>query len=224
MDANVAEIIQRIVIMFPAFLLALVVHEFAHAWMATRFGDQTAQWNGRLTLNPLAHIDPIGTILLPLVGMLFPGGMLFGWAKPVPIDPRKFSHYRKGLFWVAFAGPLSNLIFGFLAMVAFVAVHVYVPRSSGYYEASLQFTESLSLVNFMLAVFNLIPIPPMDGSNIVLSFLSYNATQKFLQLQQYSFMLFIFLMFSGAFRIIGIPVYALANLSQSLAARLFGLA
>lgn len=224
MDANVAEVIQRIAIMFPAFLLALVVHEFAHAWMASRFGDQTAQWSGRLTLNPLAHIDPIGTVLLPLLGIIFPGGLMFGWAKPVPIDPRQFSHYRKGLFWVSFAGPLSNILFGFLSTVAYVAVVRFLPISSDYHTAAIAFTQSLAIVNFMLAVFNLLPIPPMDGSNIVLSFLSYNASRKFLELQQYSFMLIILLMYTGVLQVLRYPIGLLYGLSEFGAKLLFGLA
>lgn len=223
MDASISQLIQEIAITFPAFLLALVVHEFAHAWMATRYGDQTAAWSGRLTLNPLAHIDPIGTVLLPLMGIAF-GGLMFGWAKPVPIDPRQFSHYRRGLFWVAFAGPLSNILFGFLSTIAFVAVQIYLPPSFSYREALVALTQSLTLVNFMLAVFNLLPLPPMDGSNIVLSFLSYNATRKYLEIQQYSFLIMIVLMVSGAFRILGVPVLLLARMAESVARHVFGLA
>jgi Zn-dependent protease len=191
--------------------------------MAQRFGDQTASWNGRLTLNPMAHIDPIGTIVLPLVGIVF-GGLMFGWAKPVPIDVRQFSNYRKGLFWVSFAGPLSNILFGFLSTLAFFAVQIYLPKSFGYREAMIALSQSLTVVNFMLAVFNLLPIPPMDGSNIVLSFLNYNATRKFLELQQYSFLFMIALMVSGAFRFLAIPVMGLAAISESVARLLFGLA
>jgi Zn-dependent protease len=223
MDANLSQIIQSIIITFPAFLLALVVHEYAHAWMATRFGDQTAAWSGRLTLNPMVHIDWIGTIALPLVGLIF-GGLMFGWAKPVPIDPRQFRHYRRGLFWVSFAGPLSNFLFGFLSSLAFMAVYKFTDPTFGYREGMLALLESLSAVNFMLAVFNLLPVPPMDGSNIVLSFLGHNATRIFYQIQQYSFMLVMLLMFTGAFRIISVPVEILFRLSQSVAAHLFGLA
>jgi Zn-dependent protease len=223
MDADVAQIIQRVVIGFPAFLLALVVHEFSHAWMATRFGDQTAQWNGRLTLNPLAHIDPIGTVILPILGAVFQFPIL-GWAKPVPIDPRQFSHYRKGLFWVSFAGPLSNIIFGFLAVLALGAVAKFVPPSSDYFRGAMIFATNLAQINFILAIFNLLPIPPMDGSNIVLSFLSYNATRKFLEFQQYSFMLVIVLMYSGALSVIRYPVGLLMLVSEIAARSLFGLA
>jgi Zn-dependent protease len=223
MDADVSQIIQRIAVTFPAFLLALVVHEFAHALIAKFYGDETAAWEGRLSLNPLVHIDPIGTVLMPLLGCVF-GGFMFGWAKPVPIDPRKFRSYRAGLFWVSFAGPLSNILFGFVAALAWGAVARYLPADFSFHDGAIAFLQSLVAVNFMLAVFNLLPIPPMDGSNIVLSFLSYNATRKFQELQQYSFILMILLMFTGAFRIITIPVSVLIGLAEIGAKAVFGLA
>jgi Zn-dependent protease len=223
MDATTVQLIQEIIITFPAFLLALVVHEYSHAAMATFFGDQTAAWSGRLTLNPLVHIDPVGTILLPLIGMWFQVPM-FGWAKPVPIDPRQFRNYRRGLFWVAFAGPLSNILFGFVSTLVFVAVEKYVPGTMAYRAGMLELLRSLVLINFMLAVFNLLPVPPMDGSNIVLSFLSYNATRVFYQIQQYAGLLMLLLLFSRAFQILVIPVIFLANLSETVARLVFGLA
>jgi Zn-dependent protease len=223
MDADVSHIIQSIVITFPAFLLALVVHEYSHAWMATRFGDQTAAWSGRLTLNPLVHIDWIGTILLPLIGIVF-GGFMFGWAKPVPIDPRQFKSYRSGLFWVSFAGPLSNLILGFGSMLFLYGLARFNVPLFGFDEPVVLFLKALTMVNFMLAVFNLLPFPPMDGSNILLSFLSYNATRIFYQIQSYTYMAVMLLMFTGAFRIVSVPVVLLYDFSQSLARHVFGLA
>lgn len=220
---DLAAIIQRIAIFMPAFLLALVVHEYAHAWMAARFGDQTSAWNGRLTLNPAAHIDPFGTIVFPLVSISLGAGIFFGWAKPVPIDTRQFSNYRKGLFWVSFAGPLSNIILGVFTAFALVAFLLYVPESFGLHRAFSEMLKALIGINFALAIFNLLPIPPLDGSNMVLSQLGYEATRKFLVLQQYSFFILLFLMFSGALRIIGIPIEMLYNFSIHLAAMVFGL-
>src|SRR5688500_17774942 len=104
MNFDLVVIARNILLFMPAFLFALVVHEYAHAWMANKFGDTTSEWSGRLTMNPAAHIDPLGTIILPLVSIASGMHVFFGWAKPVPIDPRQFSNYRKGLFWVAFAG------------------------------------------------------------------------------------------------------------------------
>lgn len=224
MPFDFAEILQRIAIFMPPFLLALVVHEFAHAWMAQRFGDNTSEWSGRLTLNPAAHIDVFGTLVFPLLSLMMGAKVFFGWAKPVPINPNLFTNYRKGLFWVAFAGPLSNIVLGFLAAFALVAFYMYVPKSSGYFEAGLAMMQTLVLMNFSLAVFNLIPLPPLDGSNMVISFLNHSAMRKYLVLQQYSFFILIFLMFSGFFAVLRFPIFFLHDTSLSLAASVFGFA
>lgn len=219
-----ASIIQNVVTFMPAFLLALVVHEYAHAWMADRFGDKTSEWAGRLTLNPVAHMDPFGTIAFPLLSIVMGSNIFFGWAKPVPIDPSRFSHYRKGLFWVSFAGPLSNILLGFFTAFALVGFRVFVPESFSLYDGIGAMLQSLLLINFSLAIFNLIPIPPLDGSNIVMSFLSPSASRKFQEFQQYSFFLLLFLMFSGALRVISVPIMFLAKFAMGLAATLFGFA
>lgn len=224
MNFDLVEILRNIVLFMPAFLFALVIHEYAHAWMATRYGDNTSEWSGRLTMNPAAHIDPIGTILLPMASIAFGWHLFFGWAKPVPIDPRQFSHYRKGLFWVSFAGPLSNILTGFVAAFLFVGFAKYVPITFSFHEAVLSMLQAFLMLNFSLAVFNMIPIPPLDGSNILLSFLSYNASRKFLEFSQYASMLLLFLMISGAFSVLRYPVLLLVNLSVNLAALVFGFA
>jgi Zn-dependent protease len=224
MDFNAAEIIRNIATFMPAFLIALVVHEYAHAWMAHRFGDTTSEYMGRLTLNPAAHIDPLGTIAFPLLSIVTGSSIFFGWAKPVPIDTARFSNYRKGLFWVSFAGPLSNLILGLFTAFALVGFQVFVPETFGFYEGLKAMLFSLLLLNFSLAIFNLIPIPPLDGSNIVLSFLSDSAARHYMAFQQYSFFLLLFLMFSGALRVIAIPIRFLAELSLAIAASVFGFA
>lgn len=113
--------LRRVAVMFVPFLMAIVFHEFAHGWAAAKWGDNTAKDAGRLTLNPMPHIDLVGTIVLPMMMMLMPGGLLFGWAKPVPINPSRFKDYRKGLFWVSFAGPLMN--FALAIVSAFFLLH-----------------------------------------------------------------------------------------------------
>jgi Zn-dependent protease len=224
MNFDFALIIQRIVTFMPAFLIALVVHEYAHAWMAYRFGDQTSEWSGRLTLNPMAHIDPFGTIAFPLLAIVTNSGLFFGWAKPVPIDSARFTHYRRGLFWVSFAGPLSNILLGFFSAFAFVGFKLFVPDVAGVQDFFGAMLQELILINFSLAIFNLIPIPPLDGSNIVLSFLNRDAARKFMEFQQYSFFLLLFLMFTNVFSIIGVPILYLTNFSVGLAASVFGFA
>lgn len=224
MNFDIAQIVQRVVIFMPAFLAALVVHEYAHAWMAYRFGDKTSEWQGRLTLNPASHMDPFGTVVFPLISIASGANVFFGWAKPVPIDPRQFSHYRKGMFWVSFAGPLSNMIFGLFTAFALVGFMGFVSKDFAFFTGVQQLLYALLMLNFSLAIFNLLPIPPLDGSNIVMSFLSHNAARRYMEFQQYSFFLLIFLMFSGVLRILSIPIQFLANFSLSIAAFVFGFA
>ncbi|MGE3260780.1 MAG: site-2 protease family protein [Bacteriovoracia bacterium] len=224
MNFDPVEIFRNILIFMPAFLFALVVHEYAHAWMATKFGDNTSEWSGRLTMNPTAHIDPLGTLIFPIASIAMGSHIFFGWAKPVPINPSLFSSYRKGLFWVAFAGPLSNIITGFLSAFLLVGFLAYVPRDFAFYAGAQGILESFLMLNFSLAIFNLLPVPPLDGSNIVLSFLSYNASQKFMAIQQYANILLIFMLFTGALSFIRIPIILLVNLSLNLATSVFGFA
>ena len=218
-----ADTLQQIVIFMPTFLLALVIHEYGHAWMALKFGDRTSEWSGRLTLNPMAHIDPMGTILFPLISIVTGAHIFFGWAKPVPINPNQFSNYRKGLFWVAFAGPLSNILLGFITAFALVGFVVYVPKSNSLFEPIVSMLKSLLGINFSLAVFNLIPLPPLDGSNMVLSYLDYNASRKYMVIQQYSFMILMFLMLTGIMNLVRYPIILLYNIAIGLAAAVFGL-
>lgn len=220
---NISEIVQRVCIIMPALLMALVFHEYAHAWVARKWGDGTAQWSGRLTLNPMAHIDPMGTIVFPLISIIFNAGFFFGWAKPVPIDPRQFRDFRKGLFWVACAGPISNILFGFVTAFVFVAFLKFVPSTFALYEALQNMLYYLIGVNFVLAFFNLIPIPPLDGSNIVLSMLSYNNARRFEELQQYSIWILLALLWTGALQILSVPVMLFSKLSIGIAAAVLGL-
>ena len=153
----------RMMFLIP-LILSLSVHEWAHAWMAFQLGDRTAESQGRLTLNPLSHIDPIGTVLLPLLGVPF------GWAKPVPINPAFFNHsisMRTGVMLTALAGPVSNLCIAFLS--AILKGLVVRPGSVSFDQALTLTTlfDMLITMNIALAVFNMLPIPPLDGSRIV---------------------------------------------------------
>ncbi len=189
---DIQAIVFKIAIMAPGFLLAVVIHEYAHGWMAKKFGDNTAEEAGRLTFNPVVHLDPINSILVPIV-LLAIGGIALGAARPVPINSRNFSDIKKGMFWVAFAGPLSNLILG--TLFAFILALIYTKVGSNYlFEGSfLELRKSLViemfqygvLINFILAGFNLIPVPPFDGSKMLESKLGYNALRKYQEMSQY---------------------------------------
>jgi Zn-dependent protease len=182
------------IILIGIFLLvAFPVHEFAHAYVAYRLGDGTAKMFGRLTLNPVVHFDPLGGLFL-VVTALLPGGLLFGWAKPTPVNPSNLRDRRNGEVLVALAGPASNLIMASLAAIVvrlLLAAHITVPSLVG--EILINFV----LFNIALAVFNLLPIPPLDGSNLLFRFLSpQQAWQWRPVLQQYGFIILIIVIFA----------------------------
>ncbi len=165
-----------------ALYLSISVHEAAHAWMANRCGDDTARLMGRMTLNPIVHIDPIGTVLMPLMQVVFSGLPLIGWAKPVPVNPLRFRNMRKGEILVSLAGPVSNFILAAGALVlCWIVIAVFRaigPAGDRLGDAFLMFLVSLLILNLVLGLFNLIPIPPLDGSHVLGVFLSREAAAK----------------------------------------------
>lgn len=167
---------------FVALYLSISVHEAAHAWMANRCGDDTARLMGRMTLNPIVHIDPIGTVLMPALMVISSGLPLIGWAKPVPVNPVRFRNMRRGEILVSLAGPVSNFILAAAAIVlcwiVIAATRATGPDALPIAEALLTFLTSLLVLNIVLGVFNLIPIPPLDGSHILGVFLSRETAQK----------------------------------------------
>lgn len=173
-------------------LFSVIVHEVMHGLVARKFGDHTAEKMGRLTLNPLPHIDPVGTILLPGLLILSGSPILFGWAKPVPVNPLNFRNLKRGELMVSAAGVLSN--FG-LAAAAAIIYHILnvLPQTFPFLlGALLRFTVTINLV---LGVFNLFPIPPLDGSKVLLSQLPYNLAKQYQRLEPYGILiLLIFLM------------------------------
>jgi len=185
-----------IALRIPALLIAVSFHEFAHARVAYYFGDSTAKRQGRMNLNPINHLDPIGTIMILLVG--------FGWAKPVPINPYNFNNYRRGIRWVSFAGPLSNLLLAFLSLFIYYSLAKY-GIGGGLFD---QFMEVLVRLNVFLAIFNMIPIPPLDGSKILMSFLPAAYLHIYRQIEQYAPIILIILIVTRAF---GVILYPLAN-------------
>jgi len=182
---DLSQIIFNIAQSLPGFLLAIVVHEAAHAWVATKFGDETAKSQGRLTLNPAAHYDLWGTVLLPLLGAMT-GGFIVGYAKPVPIDARNFRNWRKALFWVSFAGPLSNILLGAFMAILAATIITKVSSAWGYHSISIKMLSYGVGFNLILAVFNLIPLPPLDGSKMVSSFLKGQALFKYESLARFT--------------------------------------
>lgn len=195
------------------FLLAIVFHEVAHAFMAKRHGDNTAKDLGRLTLNPVPHIDPIGTLLFPAINMLTGLPILFGWAKPVPINYNRLKPFRRGLFLVSLAGPAANIILGLLCALLLVSLSAFMPADFYLYEPLRGMAYVGISINYALAIFNLIPLPPLDGSKMVESFLSYEATRKYERLQAYSFFILLALLWSGSLNILAVPINFMSNLS-----------
>lgn len=178
-------IFQLIVLLF-----SVVVHEVAHGLMALRLGDHTARLAGRLTLNPIKHIDPIGSVILPLALALIPGGVVFGWAKPVPYNPFNLKNPKQGGALVAAAGPLTN--------IAVAGVFALVLRFGfGIFPMATELFATIILINLALAVFNLIPIPPLDGSKILFAFFPRVLAPLEDMLERYGFIILLVLVFSG---------------------------
>jgi Zn-dependent protease len=181
-----------IFVVFLVLVLSLSVHEAAHAWSADRLGDPTARLLGRVSFNPAVHVDPIGTILFPLIA-LFTGAPVLGWAKPVPVNTANLRHNWKQKFMViAAAGPASNLV---LALVAALCMRLVSREGVGLQISTVLF-QAISL-NLTLAVFNMIPIPPLDGGNVLAGLLRGSASELFDRLRAYGFLILYALMFTG---------------------------
>ena len=196
-------VLDQVIPSFIVLIASLSFHEAAHAWMANRLGDPTARQLGRLTLNPVAHVDLIGTVLFPLVAM-FTGVPIIGWAKPVPVNPQYFPHPRQGFALVALAGPVSNLI---LATGAAIVWHL-IPSSGGI--AALPYLPSIVLqfvvINVLLAVFNMIPVPPLDGGNVLMGLLPVEGARLVNTLRPFGFVILYVLMFSGVLMWLTMPI------------------
>lgn len=182
-------VLAQVVSIVFIIICILPLHEYAHGWMANKLGDPTAKWEGRLTFNPLASVDPIGAAALILFG--------FGWAKPVPVDSRYFKKPKRDMAIVALAGPVSNLIAAFVGAIIVAAMEAFMPVN-GFTSFLYTVFYYYVVVNISLAVFNLIPVPPLDGSRIVAAFLSDRALNTYYRYQNIFVIVIFALMFTGA--------------------------
>lgn len=188
-------LLQRLVVWALPVLFAITVHETAHGWMALRLGDPTAMMLGRLSLNPIKHIDPLGTVLVPGLLLMF-GGFLFGWAKPVPITWENLRHPKRDMALVAAAGPLSNLLMALLwALVIRLGLTLGAENGAGLY---LVYTGVAGIfINVILMVLNLLPLPPLDGGRVAVGLLPGPMSWRFSRIEPYGFPILLALLFTG---------------------------
>lgn len=201
----------KVALIYMPFLFALCFHEFAHGYVAKLKGDNTAEMMGRLTLNPMSHIDWIGTVALPLISIVTNLPIFFGWAKPVPVNERNLSKPRADMFWIALAGPLSNVLLATIGAALFAFAY---SRLGG-----LQVNEPIKmllnqfiLTNLFLAIFNMIPLHPLDGGKVLARFLPASINHKLEQNEQASSLILLVLFISGVMSFLVYPVMWFSNL------------
>ena len=194
-------------------LLAISAHEAAHAWMSYKFGDDTARLLGRITLNPAAHTDPIGTLLIPIAGFIFAAGggafPLIGWGKPTPVNPLRWRNKDVANVMVSIAGILANLLIALVAFIIFkflLMSQMLLALSDSTQEPVILFLDNLLIMNVSLAVFNLLPFPPLDGSKVLETFLPASLQPALEFLEQYGYWILVLLIYMGFFRAIISPI------------------
>src|SRR5579872_911641 len=196
--------IQKIAIWAIPVLFAITLHEVAHGWVASKFGDQTARLAGRLTINPLKHIDLMGTVIVPLL-MLMMGGFIFGWAKPVPVDSRNMRHPRYNMVFVALAGPLSNFL---MAIFWAGIVKIGLSLNAWFGIPLIYMGQAGMMINIVLGVLNCLPIPPLDGGRALCNLLPGQWGWNLYRLEPYGFLIIVLLMLSGVLsHVIGPVIY-----------------
>lgn len=212
-------LIQKIIVWAIPVIFAITAHEVAHGWVALKLGDRTAQMMGRLTLNPVKHIDPIGTLLVPGL-LLMVGGFIFGWAKPVPVTYQNLRKPKSDMAWVALAGPLANLMMAVIwALVAKIGLGIY-QSGIAMGEPMIYMGIAGVLINAMLMLLNLLPLPPLDGGRILVSVLPGPLSWKVSQVEPYGFFILLALIYFG---ILSMVLWPLMNAFLNLLAVVFNL-
>lgn len=216
-------LVQTIAVYALPVIFAITLHEAAHGYVAKHFGDLTAYTEGRVSLNPLRHIDPIGTVVLPLallaISKLFAGsGILFGWAKPVPVNFANLRHPKRDMLWVAAAGPFSNLV---MALLWALAVKIGIAAPDSYFALPLALMGAAGVfINAIIMVLNLLPLPPLDGGRILVSLLPHRLAYNVSRIEPYGFIILIVLLFSG---VLGMILWPVIGMVMTLAAAMIGL-
>ncbi|MGH7501585.1 MAG: site-2 protease family protein [Longimicrobiales bacterium] len=208
-----------VLILVPVLLFSFVIHEWAHAWVADREGDPTPRQMGRLTLNPIPHIDLFGTLIVPAMLVGSGSGFLIGWAKPVQVVPSNFRHFRRGDILVSLAGVMSNFVLGIactLALIGLVYLTRAVPSIAVAGPTLERMLETGIRLNFVLAVFNLLPIPPLDGSRLIYHLLPRSMAEQYRRLERWGVLVFVLLLLSGAITYLLIPADLLSDMSMAL--------
>ncbi|MFH1287692.1 MAG: site-2 protease family protein [bacterium] len=193
--------ISELAIALPVLLFSVIVHECAHGWTAEKFGDPTARLMGRLTLNPLPHIDPFGTVLLPILLAVAHSPIMIGWAKPVPVNFQNLRNPKKDILWVGISGPVANILMAIISGLLLKVDFVFAI-------APIRYMLAVSIqINVILAVFNMIPIPPLDGSRFVYSLLPDKLAHYYGSLERYGFFILLIMLYTGMLNIFISPLY-----------------
>ena len=212
-----SETLQLALLLIPCLVIAIVFHEVAHGWAALALGDPTAKERRRLTLNPIRHVDPVGTLLVPGALALF-GGPVFGWAKPVPVNFANLRHPKRDMLWVAAAGPFSNLV---MALLWALAVKIGIAAPDSYFALPLALMGAAGVfINAIIMVLNLLPLPPLDGGRILVSLLPHRLAYNVSRIEPYGFIILIVLLFSG---VLGMILWPVIGMVMTLAAAMIGL-
>jgi len=214
-------LVQVIAIYALPVIFAITLHEAAHGYVAKYFGDMTAYMEGRVSLNPLRHIDPFGTVALPLILLgltkLVGGGIIFGWAKPVPVNFANLRHPKRDMLWVAAAGPLSNFV---MALIWALLVKIGLSLPENYFALPLALMGAAGVFfNIIIMVLNLVPLPPLDGGRILVSLLPRRVAWRVARIEPYGFLILILLLFTG---VLGTMLWPAIGVLMALVAGLFG--